>query len=118
MAGPEYEEASSPDGQPAPHGRGGRSYQRSLGESESDVRKIEVHQTWIARLFGVKPATSYMCLTISRRAARQEITILLREWRQYGIRDVQVDKERNMVFARVSEKNCEWRDCRYMMWHC
>ncbi len=72
------------------------------------MRKIEVHQTWIARLFGVKPAMSYMCLTISRRAARQEIMILLKEWRQYGIRDVQVDKERNIVFARVAAKNCEY----------
>ena len=109
IAGPEYHETPSPDGKLVASGntKAGRGYQRSVTESETDVRKIEVHQTWIARLFGVKPATSYMCLTISRRAARQEITILLREWRQYGIRDVQVDKERNMVFARVGPKNCE-----------
>lgn len=45
---------------------------------------------------------------MSRRRARQEVTILLREWRKWGIRDVEVDKERNIVFARVGKKNCEY----------
>lgn len=48
---------------------------------------------------------SYLCMVITRKRARQEIAILLREWRKYGIRDIQVDKERNIVFARVSAKN-------------
>ncbi|KAF4992357.1 hypothetical protein FGRMN_7213 [Fusarium graminum] len=69
------------------------------------VRNIEVKQNWLARLFRVKPATDYICMTVSRKQARQEITILLREWRKYGIRDIQVDKQRNIVFARVADKN-------------
>ncbi|KAI6775411.1 hypothetical protein HG530_002169 [Fusarium avenaceum] len=69
------------------------------------VRNIEVKQNWLARLFRVKPATDYICMTVSRRQARQEVTILLREWRKYGIRDIQVDKQRNIVFARVADKN-------------
>ncbi len=48
-----------------------------------------------------------MCLAISRRRARQEVAILLREWRKYGITDIEVDKERNIVFARVGGYNCE-----------
>jgi hypothetical protein len=72
------------------------------------VRNIEVKQNWLARLFRVKPATDHICMTISRRRARQEVTILLREWRKYGIRDIQVDKQRNIVFARIAAKNCEW----------
>lgn len=48
-----------------------------------------------------------MCLVISRKRARQEIVMVLKDWRRYGIRDVQVDKERNIVFARVGPKNCE-----------
>lgn len=107
ITGPDHEDSSSPEFQHSAHRANGRGDQRSFTESDSDVRKIEVHQTWIARLFGVKPATSYMCLAVSRRVARQEITILLKEWRQYGIRDLQVDKERNMVFARLSAKNCK-----------
>jgi hypothetical protein len=72
------------------------------------VRNIEVKQNWLARLFRVKPATDYICMTVSRRQARQEVTILLREWRKYGIRDIQVDKQRNIVFARVADKNCAY----------
>ncbi|KAL1883403.1 hypothetical protein VTK73DRAFT_8970 [Phialemonium thermophilum] len=74
-------------------------------DNDSGGRKIEVHQNWLARLFRVKPATRYLCLTMSRRRARQEIAILLREWRKYGIKDVEVDKRRNLVFARVGPKN-------------
>ncbi|KAJ3486721.1 hypothetical protein NLG97_g6556 [Lecanicillium saksenae] len=68
-------------------------------------RNIEVKQNWLTRLFRVKPATSYMCMNLSRRKARQEVAILLREWRRYGIRDIQVDKQRNIIFARVAAKN-------------
>lgn len=106
--GPEHEDSPPPEetGHVAGRKRSQQS-QLSLPESDSGVRKIEVHQNWLARLFGVKPATSHLCMAISRRAARQEIVILLREWRRYGIRDVQVDKERNIVFARVGAKNCK-----------
>ncbi|KAJ4298534.1 serine/threonine-protein kinase gin4 [Collariella sp. IMI 366227] len=76
--------------------------------SDSDgggVRKIEVQQNWLARLFRVKPATHHLCFAILKRRARQEVAILLREWRRYGIRDVEVDKQRNIIFARVGSKN-------------
>ncbi len=75
---------------------------------EGTTRNIEPQQSWLARLFRVKPATKYLCFCISRRRARQEIVILLKEWRKYGIRDVEVDKERNIVFARVGEDNCKY----------
>ncbi|TEA11049.1 putative serine/threonine-protein kinase HSL1 [Colletotrichum sidae] len=78
---------------------------KSWNGSDKSVRNIEVQQNWLARLFGVKPATSYVCLPISRKRARQEMTILLKDWRRYGMRDIQVDKERNIVFARVGAKN-------------
>jgi serine/threonine-protein kinase HSL1, negative regulator of Swe1 kinase len=77
--------------------------------SASSVRNIEVKQNWLARLFRVKPATSYLCMVMSRRRARQEVTLLLRDWRKYGIRGIQVDKQRNIVFAKIGAKNCEWR---------
>lgn len=84
-----------------------------LDESMSGVvRNIEVKQSWLARFFRVKPAMSYVCLVMSRRRARQEVAILLREWRKYGMRGVQVDKQRNIVFARIAAKNCKlpiWR---------
>ncbi|KAM0260620.1 hypothetical protein ACHAQJ_002683 [Trichoderma viride] len=83
----------------------GQGWHRSPSASS---RNIEVKQNWLTRLFRVKPATSYICMTLSRKRARQEVAILLREWRKrkYGIRGIQVDKERNIVFARVGAKNC------------
>ncbi|KAL2263139.1 hypothetical protein VTK26DRAFT_8037 [Humicola hyalothermophila] len=74
-------------------------------DSDIGVRKIEVQQNWLARLFRVKPAMRHLCFNIPKRRARQEAAILLREWRKYGIRDVEVDKERNIIFARVGAKN-------------
>ncbi|KAH7037585.1 uncharacterized protein B0I36DRAFT_420402 [Microdochium trichocladiopsis] len=74
-------------------------------KEDSSARHIAPQQNWLARLFHVKPATRYLCFCISRRRARREIAVLLREWRKYGIRDVDVDKERNIVFARVGAKN-------------
>ncbi|KAI0097957.1 hypothetical protein GGR51DRAFT_565996 [Nemania sp. FL0031] len=72
---------------------------------QTATRNIEPQQNWLARLFRVKPATKYLCFSISRRRARQETVILLKEWRKYGIRDVEVDKKRNIVFARLGKQN-------------
>ncbi|KAK4155133.1 hypothetical protein C8A00DRAFT_42187 [Chaetomidium leptoderma] len=49
-------------------------------ESDSGIRKIEVQQNWLARLFRVKPAMRHLCFNIPKRRARQEVAILLREW--------------------------------------
>lgn len=90
-----------------------RNSGRYLPDECMTDRKIEPRQNWLARLFNVKPAVRYMCFTISRRRCRQEIAILLREWRKYGMRDIQVDKARNIVFARVGARNCKtWRNSR------
>lgn len=78
------------------------------------IRNIEVKQNWLARLFRVKPATTHLCMAISRRRARQEIVILLREWKKYGIKGTQVDKQRNIIFSRVGSKNCKSNHYRYI----
>ena len=75
--------------------------------SGSGIRKIDVQQNWLARLFRVKPAMRHLCFNLTKRRARQEVAILLREWRKYGIKDVEVDKQRNIIFARVGVDNCE-----------
>ncbi|KAF3354765.1 hypothetical protein VdG1_07251 [Verticillium dahliae VDG1] len=105
IAGPDYEDSPSPESRKTGRSKVSQHGDQSITESDSGVRKIEVHQTWLARLFGVKPATSHMCLVVSRKRARQELAILLKDWRRYGIRDIQVDKERNVVFARIGSKN-------------
>jgi len=58
-------------------------------------------------MFRVKPAKKYMCFTLSRRRARQEVVFLLKDWRQYGIKDIVVDKQRNIVFGKVAAQNCK-----------
>ncbi|KAG5950264.1 hypothetical protein E4U53_005320 [Claviceps sorghi] len=73
--------------------------------NSGSTRNIEVKQNWLTRLFRVKPATSYLCMTLSSKRARQEVVILLREWRRYGMRSIQVDKQRNIVFAKLGAKN-------------
>ncbi|KAG7115293.1 serine/threonine-protein kinase HSL1 like [Verticillium longisporum] len=105
IAGPDYEDSPSPESRKTGRSKASHHGEQSIAESDSGIRKIEVHQTWLARLFGVKPATSHMCLVVSRKRARQELAILLKDWRRYGIRDIQVDKERNVVFARIGSKN-------------
>lgn len=77
-------------------------------QSSGSQRNIEVKQNWLTRLFRVKPATAYVCMNLSRKRARQEVAILLRMWRQHGIRDIHVDKHRNIIFARVAAKNCKY----------
>ena len=81
---------------------------RWQASNSGEIRHIEVKQNWLARLFRVKPATRYVCLTMSRKQARQETVSLLKEWRKYGIKGIQVDKKRNIVFARVAPKNCKY----------
>lgn len=82
----------------------GQGWHRS---SSGSSRNIEVKQNWLTRLFRVKPATSHICMTLSRKRARQEVAMLLRKWRKYGMTDIQVDKERNIIFARVGTENCK-----------
>lgn len=71
------------------------------------TRQIEPQQNWLARLFHVKPAMRYICFSVSKRRARQEIVSLLKEWRKYGARDIVVDKERSIIFGRVGPRNCK-----------
>ncbi|KAI3396323.1 hypothetical protein diail_12289 [Diaporthe ilicicola] len=106
IAAPDYEDESTSFDAANRLSAAASLIQDGYGDNADIVaRKIEPQQNWLARLFRVKPAMRYLCLQISRRRARQEVAILLREWRKWGIRDVEVDKERNIVFARVGKKN-------------
>ncbi|CAK7268246.1 serine/threonine-protein kinase gin4 [Sporothrix epigloea] len=74
-------------------------------DDDTNARKIDPQQNWLSRLFRVKPATRHLCLGMSQRRARQEVVMLLRDWRRYGMRDIEVDKERSIVFAKVGADN-------------
>ena len=83
-------------------------YRRGGRDKNVAARQIEPRQTFLARLFRVKPAVDYLCFNLSRRRARQEMTRLLKEWRQFGMTDIVTDKHRQMIFAKVAKNNCEY----------
>lgn len=90
-----------------------RKYKHTLVNYRDDsTRQLEPQQNWLARLLFVKPATSYLCFNLTKRRARQEVALLLKDWRQFGIKDVVVNKPRNLVFGKVAEINCKYPRCR------
>jgi serine/threonine-protein kinase HSL1 (negative regulator of Swe1 kinase) len=80
----------------------------SQRRNSQEPRHIEPQRNWLAKLFNVKPVAKLFCFSISKQKARQEIVNILKDWKQYGIRDIQVDRERNIVFGRVATKNCKF----------
>lgn len=85
-----------------------RSYAgRGPTNEDAGSRQVAPQRNWLAKLFHVKPAARYLCFSVSQRAARKEIVIVFRDWKKYGMRDIQIDKGRNVVFAKVGPKNCK-----------
>ncbi|KAH6710854.1 hypothetical protein BKA61DRAFT_104529 [Leptodontidium sp. MPI-SDFR-AT-0119] len=72
---------------------------------DARARQVVPQQSWLAKLFHVKPASGFLCFTLSQRRTRREVTLLLKDWRRFGIQDIQVNKERNIVFAKVGAEN-------------
>ena len=84
-----------------------RHARRISDNDDPRIRQIVPQQNWLATLFKVKPASKSICFSVSNRRARQEVVTILKEWKRYGIRDIEVDKKRNIVFGRVAAKNCK-----------
>lgn len=76
----------------------------------STSSRPEASQNWFVKLLHLKPATSVLVLNVSKVHARKEIVKILREWRKFGIRDVEVEKRPtgDVVRARVDAANCEY----------
>ncbi|TKA81004.1 hypothetical protein B0A49_01515 [Cryomyces minteri] len=68
-------------------------------------RESTDERSWFARFLHIKPASKILCLQVGRGKARTEIVKLLRQWRQYGIRDLMFDRERNVINGRVDKVN-------------
>lgn len=62
-------------------------------------------RSWFARFFKMKPAMHVLCFNISRGRARQELVLLLKEWKRHGIRDLEYSRETNTITARVDKIN-------------
>lgn len=65
------------------------------------------NQNWFARVFQIKPASRVIALNTSKVKGRKEVYKLLREWEDYGMEDVYMDKSNSVVHGRVGEVNCE-----------
>jgi serine/threonine-protein kinase HSL1 (negative regulator of Swe1 kinase) len=46
-------------------------------------------------------------MNVSKTKGRKEVYKTLREWKQYGMEDVRLDKSENIVYGRVGEGNCK-----------
>ncbi|OTB01819.1 hypothetical protein M426DRAFT_265536 [Hypoxylon sp. CI-4A] len=110
LAGSDYDDDDDYDDEPiiqhgrAPSRRARPPYNKKW-EDKTAARNIEPQRNWFARLFRVKPATKYLCLSLPRPYVRHQIATKLKEWRPHGMRDIVVDKARNLIFARVAKKN-------------
>ncbi|KAF7518786.1 hypothetical protein PCG10_010563 [Penicillium crustosum] len=71
----------------------------------SQKRRSIANHNWFARVFQIKPATQVIALNTSKVKGRKELYKLLREWRDFGMEDVYLDKTNSIVHGRVSEAN-------------
>jgi serine/threonine-protein kinase HSL1 (negative regulator of Swe1 kinase) len=72
-----------------------------------NTRRSIANHNWFARVFQIKPATHVIALNTSKVKGRKELYNLLREWRDFGMEDVYLDKTNSIVHGRVSEANCK-----------
>lgn len=70
-------------------------------------RRSIANHNWFARVFQIKPATQVVALNTSKAKGCKELYKLLREWRDFGMEDVYLDKTNSVVHGRVSEANCK-----------
>lgn len=78
--------------------------------ASSTTTRPETGQNWLAKLLHLKPATSFVVVSVSKAYVRKEVVKILREWRKFGIRDLEVEKRStgDIVRARVDAANCEY----------
>jgi hypothetical protein len=65
-------------------------------------------QNWFARVFQIKPASRVIALNTSKVKGRKEVYKMLREWKEYGMENVYMDKSNSVVHGQVSEVNCKF----------
>lgn len=84
-----------------------RTFDLPYGDSDRTKAASGADQgvSWFARILNIKPASKVLCFQVGRGKARQEVVRLLREWKKFGIRDVQWDRNTNVVTARVDKQN-------------
>ncbi|KAL3460660.1 hypothetical protein BJX64DRAFT_300594 [Aspergillus heterothallicus] len=78
-------------------------------ESDSNIktrrRPPGRSHNWFTRVFQFKPATRVVALNTSKIKGRKEVYKMLREWKQYGVEDIRLDKANSIIYGRVGESN-------------
>ncbi len=82
--------------------------QRQQQQLLKQYRSAQPNQNWLARFLHIRPASRAICFTVPRGRARREIAVLMRGWKKYGLRDVVVIKDENLIFGRVDAQNSEF----------
>lgn len=70
---------------------------------------------WLTRFFHIKPASKILCFHVGRGKVRQDLYHLLRDWRRFGVRDLELDRKTNVISARIDRNN---RKSRFLVFYC
>jgi serine/threonine-protein kinase HSL1 (negative regulator of Swe1 kinase) len=65
----------------------------------------EMQMNWLSRFLHIKPANKTLCFHIGRGKVRQDLVRLLRDWQRFGVRDVEFNRETNVINARIDKNN-------------
>ncbi|KAK2760265.1 hypothetical protein FQN54_002333 [Arachnomyces sp. PD_36] len=79
--------------------------QKRQKQDQFDKARPEGSRNWFARFFHVKPARRVIALNTPKNRGRKEVIKILREWKQYGLEGVRVDKLTTTIFGSVGEVN-------------
>ncbi|TQS35366.1 hypothetical protein Golomagni_04215 [Golovinomyces magnicellulatus] len=85
--------------------KSGASDRLSMDQENDKFRLVAPQRNWWAKLFKIKPIVRFICFSISKKRARLETLNLLREWRRFGIQDIEVDKRRSIITGQVGVEN-------------
>lgn len=80
-----------------------------MPRTEIRKRKSSVadHKNWLQHFFRVKPATRVIALNVNEVKGRWETYRILFGWKQYGMDEVHLDKEKGTIYGRVADVNCK-----------
>ncbi|PSN69091.1 Pkinase-domain-containing protein [Corynespora cassiicola Philippines] len=65
----------------------------------------DFQMNWLTRFFHIKPASKILCFHVGRGKVRQDLYHLLRDWRRFGVLDLELDRKTNVISARIDRNN-------------
>jgi len=76
-----------------------------LHPTDLEPRDLGIQRSWLSRFLKIKPATTTICFQAGRGLVRHKLMRLLRSAKAVGMRDVELDRERNLIFASLDANN-------------